>query len=169
MRATAVLLGASKRVLTPKDGNKNFYKGTGSGRMGHFVKGGKYVIDEWRLRTFVVPENLGNFKLRPYISPSTPKKTTIDTWTDTHSVLAYLTPSSIPQSILAAIPNQDEFVARCRAIATRDLELMRARVSDPTRGMKKWYFGPRGKRLPQWWHAWNPDPNEAKKDRETEE
>lgn len=55
-------MGASNkvRVLTGKHGNKNFYKGTGSGRMGRHVFKGKsgstYKVEEWQTRKFIAPQ-----------------------------------------------------------------------------------------------------------------
>ncbi|TPX54997.1 hypothetical protein SeMB42_g00026 [Synchytrium endobioticum] len=163
MRATLVVQGASKRVLTSKDGNKNFYKGTGSGAMGHFVQGGRYVIDEWKRRQFVVPEGLSLFKLTPYVSPEAKTAAATETWTDTHSVMAYLTHTAIPPSVLERVPDgrRDLFVQRCRELATTELQYMRRPVWNADKMVKKWYYGPKGKRLPQWWHEWNPDKNEG--------
>ena len=59
MRLSSILHGATRGVLTSKQGNKNFYKGHGSGRMGrHTPKG--YLLEPWRERTFVVPDLSGS-------------------------------------------------------------------------------------------------------------
>jgi large subunit ribosomal protein L41 len=67
MRPTSLLRGASRLPLTPKRGNKDFYKGTGqsyapggghrTGPPGKFiVKGkGKYRIVDSKVRYFVGP------------------------------------------------------------------------------------------------------------------
>ncbi|KAI2472913.1 mitochondrial ribosomal protein L27-domain-containing protein [Annulohypoxylon bovei var. microspora] len=54
--------------LTTKDVNKGFYKGTRTGSMGRHTKHGGYVIDWTKVRTFVVPANLDNFKLTPFVT-----------------------------------------------------------------------------------------------------
>jgi large subunit ribosomal protein L41 len=59
--------GASRVPLSPKGGNKNFYKGTKTGPMGKFAAGKtKYSIDPSKVRQFVVPDLTG-FKVRPQI------------------------------------------------------------------------------------------------------
>lgn len=49
--------------LTTKQVNGGYYKGTRTGSMGHFDKKGNYVIDWKKVRTYVVPENLKDFKV----------------------------------------------------------------------------------------------------------
>lgn len=44
--------------LTTKQGNKDFYKGTGSANMGQHTKHGRYIIDYHKVRTYVVPAEL---------------------------------------------------------------------------------------------------------------
>ncbi|EGF78979.1 hypothetical protein BATDEDRAFT_26107 [Batrachochytrium dendrobatidis JAM81] len=63
-----LIRGAVRRRLTTKDGNKNYYKGTGSGRMGHWTLKGQYIIEPWRLRQFMIP-NLLECELKPFVSP----------------------------------------------------------------------------------------------------
>ncbi|KXS13544.1 hypothetical protein M427DRAFT_58589 [Gonapodya prolifera JEL478] len=63
---TQVRGGATRGVMTGKRGNKNFYKGTGSGSMGHW-ENGRYVVDPWKVRKYVVPD-LSDFALTPYVS-----------------------------------------------------------------------------------------------------
>lgn len=51
--------------LTTKQVNKGYYKGTRSGSMGFWANNGStYVIDWKKVRTYVVPENLKDFKVR---------------------------------------------------------------------------------------------------------
>merc|ERR1712187_851622 len=54
--------------LTTKQVNGGYYKGTRSGSMGYFAKNGSYVIDWKKVRTYVVPENLKEFKLTPFVT-----------------------------------------------------------------------------------------------------
>ncbi|GMF73689.1 unnamed protein product [Aspergillus oryzae] len=54
--------------LTTKQVNGGYYKGNRTGAMGYFAKNGSYVIDWKKVRTFVVPENLGEFKLTPFVT-----------------------------------------------------------------------------------------------------
>ncbi|GAA5989693.1 hypothetical protein JCM10908_000593 [Rhodotorula pacifica] len=77
MRATlAALSKASRAPLTSKQGNKEFYKGTGSmpglgpKRQGRYAAGSKapYILMRERMRTFVVPEGLDSSDLKPYVS-----------------------------------------------------------------------------------------------------
>ncbi|KAL1971900.1 hypothetical protein VTN31DRAFT_1988 [Thermomyces dupontii] len=64
--------------LTTKQVNKGYYKGTRSGSMGFWANNGStYVIDWKKVRTYVVPENLKDFKLTPFVTrtmPPTPTK-----------------------------------------------------------------------------------------------
>ncbi|KAF9652474.1 hypothetical protein BDM02DRAFT_3108999 [Thelephora ganbajun] len=80
-KATApVLSKASRRALTPKRGNKDFYKGTrqaylpGGLRTGapgkHVINGkAKYRLVDEQVRYFVAPsiEDLNNTPLKPYV------------------------------------------------------------------------------------------------------
>jgi len=73
MKATQVLQAITSRPyrklrLTTKDINKGFYKGTGSGSMGRHTKHGGYVIEYRKVRTYVVPKGLGDFKLTPFVT-----------------------------------------------------------------------------------------------------
>ncbi|TFK46768.1 hypothetical protein OE88DRAFT_1811586 [Heliocybe sulcata] len=76
----ARLSKASRRPLTPKRGNKDFYKGTRqaflpgghrTGAPGKFVIRGKakYRLVDEQVRVFVAPpiEELNNTKLKPYV------------------------------------------------------------------------------------------------------
>ncbi|KAI0791162.1 hypothetical protein C8Q75DRAFT_715863 [Abortiporus biennis] len=77
----ACLSKASRRALTPKRGNKDFYKGTrqaflpGGPRTGapgkHVVKGkAKYRLVDEQVRYFVAPpvSEIDNSPLRPYVA-----------------------------------------------------------------------------------------------------
>lgn len=64
MQPTSPLFRRLRRLaLTTKMVNSGFYKGTGSGSMGRHTKHGGYVIDRRKVRTYVVPEGLQNFKV----------------------------------------------------------------------------------------------------------
>ncbi|KAL2821333.1 hypothetical protein BDW59DRAFT_150136 [Aspergillus cavernicola] len=54
--------------LTTKQVNGGYYKGNRTGSMGYFEKNGSYVIDWKKVRTYVVPENLNEFKLTPFVT-----------------------------------------------------------------------------------------------------
>jgi Mitochondrial ribosomal protein L27 len=69
--STSVLCGAVRRVLTSKKGNKNFYKGSRTKRMGIFSRSGNFITQDFRLRQFEVP--LFNDDLQVYISPVSEK------------------------------------------------------------------------------------------------
>lgn len=65
MRPTQILCRHYRKLrLTTKDVNKGFYKGTGTGSMGRHTKHGGYVIEYHKVRTYVVPEGLADFKVR---------------------------------------------------------------------------------------------------------
>lgn len=49
--------------LTTKQVNGGYYKGNRTGSMGHFDHKGNYVIDWKKVRTYVVPEDLDQFKV----------------------------------------------------------------------------------------------------------
>ncbi|KAI4207157.1 MAG: hypothetical protein LQ346_000735 [Caloplaca aetnensis] len=69
MRPTAPLLRRIRRLaLTTKMVNGGYYKGTGSGSMGEHTKHGGYHIKYEKVRTYVVPEGLRNFKLTPFVT-----------------------------------------------------------------------------------------------------
>ncbi|WWC61456.1 mitochondrial 54S ribosomal protein mL41 [Kwoniella dejecticola CBS 10117] len=81
MRPTSIIAGASRLPLTPKRGNKDFYKGTGQSRVPggghrtgppgvHVVKGkAKYRVLDDKVRVFVGPgaKVLEETELRPYV------------------------------------------------------------------------------------------------------
>ncbi|WEW58365.1 60S ribosomal protein L27, mitochondrial [Emydomyces testavorans] len=55
--------------LTTKQVNGGYYKGNRTGSMGFFGrKKGRYVIDWTKVRTYVVPEGLSEFKLTPFVT-----------------------------------------------------------------------------------------------------
>ncbi|KAL4866895.1 hypothetical protein BDV12DRAFT_172240 [Aspergillus spectabilis] len=58
--------------LTTKQVNGGYYKGNRTGSMGYFAKNGSYVIDWKKVRTYVVPENLKEFKLTPFVTKLMP-------------------------------------------------------------------------------------------------
>ena len=68
-----LLLGASRRPIISKDGNKNFYKGVGAANIGSFNKLAKanepqkdfrrYNLDPQK---FIVYQTPKDFKLKPY-------------------------------------------------------------------------------------------------------
>ncbi|KAI9217643.1 mitochondrial ribosomal protein L27-domain-containing protein [Blastocladiella britannica] len=71
---TFLARGASRKPLTPKKGNKNFYKGTGTGPTGAFMPNSTtYRIDPTKVRQFVVPDLTG-FALKPYVSWAVPQE-----------------------------------------------------------------------------------------------
>jgi large subunit ribosomal protein L41 len=65
MQSTSRLLGAYRHLrLTVKDVNKGYYKGNRTGTIGRHTKHGGFIIDRTRVRTYVVPEGLKDFKVR---------------------------------------------------------------------------------------------------------
>ncbi|KZT40540.1 hypothetical protein SISSUDRAFT_1044051 [Sistotremastrum suecicum HHB10207 ss-3] len=77
---------ASRRPLTPKRGNKDFYKGTGAASLpgGHRTgapgkyKGSshaRYELDDTKVRVFIAPPLavLNNTELKPYVHVSVQK------------------------------------------------------------------------------------------------
>jgi large subunit ribosomal protein L41 len=65
MKPTASLCGALRRTrLTTKQARKGYYKGTGTGILGHWDPANprKFVVDWEKVRTFKYPEmGLDNF------------------------------------------------------------------------------------------------------------
>ncbi|KAL9117641.1 MAG: hypothetical protein Q9187_005820 [Circinaria calcarea] len=55
-------------ALTTKQVNGGYYKGTGSGSMGRHTKHGDYVIEWHKVRTYIVPKELQDFKLTPFVT-----------------------------------------------------------------------------------------------------
>ena len=60
----ALLKRVARHALNTKQANKGYYKGTGSGSMGRHTKHGGYIIEWDKVRTYVAPKNLDNFKVR---------------------------------------------------------------------------------------------------------
>jgi len=54
----------ARHALSTKKTNKGYYKGTGTGSMGSHTQHGGFVIDWDKVRTYVVPEGLKDFKVR---------------------------------------------------------------------------------------------------------
>ncbi|KAI0184845.1 mitochondrial ribosomal protein L27-domain-containing protein [Xylaria flabelliformis] len=70
MQPTQVLLKHWRKLpLTTKDIKKGFYKGTRTGSMGRHTKHGGYRIEWNKVRTYVVPPGLSEFKLTPFVTP----------------------------------------------------------------------------------------------------
>src|SRR3954451_16550112 len=64
MKPTQPLLKrVARHALSTKKANKGYYKGTGSGSMGTHTKHGGYTIDWGKVRTYVVPKDLKDFKV----------------------------------------------------------------------------------------------------------
>lgn len=59
--------------LTTKQVNGGYYKGNRTGSMGHWGKNGStYIIDWNKVRTYVVPDSLSEFKLTPFVTNKMP-------------------------------------------------------------------------------------------------
>ncbi|KAH7312384.1 50S ribosomal protein YmL27 [Stachybotrys elegans] len=54
--------------ITVKDVGRGFYKGNRTGSMGRHTKYGGYKIEWEKVRTYVVPQGLKDFKLTPFVS-----------------------------------------------------------------------------------------------------
>ncbi len=68
-----------KPLLRQKRGNKNFYKGTQTGRMGHWTAKGNYIVESRQLRTFVVPREIS---FTPHVTPLVQETKRAHTWKD---------------------------------------------------------------------------------------
>jgi large subunit ribosomal protein L41 len=65
MKATSPLWKKISRLaLNTKQTNKGFYKGTGTGSTGRHTQHGGYIIEWEKVRTYVVPKDLKDFKVR---------------------------------------------------------------------------------------------------------
>lgn len=65
--------GSKRHTLTTKQGNKNFYKGTGSSGIGKLNNAGNYIVNWSKVRTYVVPVDLHTTNLKPLVSPNSPQ------------------------------------------------------------------------------------------------
>lgn len=64
MKPTQPLFRRLRRLaLTTKQVNGGYYKGTRTGSMGRHTKHGDYVIEWHKVRTYVVPQELKDFKV----------------------------------------------------------------------------------------------------------
>lgn len=69
MRPTQQLLKKYRHLrLTTKDINKGYYKGNRTGTIGTHTKHGGFIVDYSRVRTYVVPQGLKDFKLTPFVT-----------------------------------------------------------------------------------------------------
>jgi large subunit ribosomal protein L41 len=65
MKPTQILAKRIRRLaLTTKMTNKGYYKGTGTGSTGSHTKHGGYLIEWEKVRTYVVPPNLKDCKVK---------------------------------------------------------------------------------------------------------
>ncbi|KAI8822642.1 uncharacterized protein EV422DRAFT_408311 [Fimicolochytrium jonesii] len=85
--------GATRGVLSAKQGNKNYYKGTGSGRMGRWTARGRFILEPWRFRQWMIPKDLSEFQLHPYIDQETPSSVKRG-----HSFRDYFRPHALPET-----------------------------------------------------------------------
>lgn len=65
--------GSKRHPLTSKQGNKNFYKGTGSSGYGKLNAAGTYIVDWKKVRTYVVPADMNGTDLKALVSPNVPQ------------------------------------------------------------------------------------------------
>lgn len=65
--------GSKRHPLTTKQGNKHFYKGTGSSGYGKVNRSGHYVVNWAKVRTYVVPQGLHSTDLKALVSPNVPQ------------------------------------------------------------------------------------------------
>lgn len=65
--------GSKRHPLTTKQGNKTFYKGTGSAGYGKLNSAGHFIIDWNKVRTYVVPTGMNTTSLKCFVSPNTPQ------------------------------------------------------------------------------------------------
>lgn len=62
-----MMRGARRGVMSSKSGNKHYFKGRGCNKTGFLTRKGKFVVDPFRIVSFVVP-NLTECNLKPYVS-----------------------------------------------------------------------------------------------------
>lgn len=67
-----IMSGSKRHPLTTKQGNKNFYKGTGSTGIGKLNNQGVYIMDWSKVRTYVTP-SFNNPNLKALVSQQTPQ------------------------------------------------------------------------------------------------
>ncbi|KAI9790442.1 MAG: hypothetical protein M1816_005106 [Peltula sp. TS41687] len=68
-KPTQALFRSIRRLaLTTKQVNKGYYKGNRTGSMGRHTKHGGYIIEWDKVRTYVVPSNLQDFQLTPFVT-----------------------------------------------------------------------------------------------------
>lgn len=65
-KVSQVLCGATFKVMTSKEGGKNYYKGKGCITIGFNTKHAKFLVDKNRIVQFVVPAGLENFEVRKH-------------------------------------------------------------------------------------------------------
>ncbi|ODQ67438.1 hypothetical protein NADFUDRAFT_81913 [Nadsonia fulvescens var. elongata DSM 6958] len=65
--------GTKRVALTTKQGNKSFYKGTGSSGIGQHTKKGGYILDWAKVRTYTVPAGLNNTSIKPFVDSNLPE------------------------------------------------------------------------------------------------
>lgn len=63
---------STDKAISTKRSPKGLNKGTGAPSHGRITSKGKYIPQNWKLPSFVVP-SLQGFKLTPYVDPTTPK------------------------------------------------------------------------------------------------
>jgi len=64
MKPTSPLLKRiARHALSTKQTNKGYYKGTGTGSTGRHTKHGGYIIEWEKVRTYVAPKDLKDFKV----------------------------------------------------------------------------------------------------------
>eukprot|EP00052_Salpingoeca_macrocollata_P032177 m.5016 g.5016 ORF g.5016 m.5016 type:complete len:97 (-) comp3325_c0_seq1:19-309(-) len=68
---TGLLRGARRGVMSPKQGNKHYYKGKGGRSVGFHTRRGGFIVDSFKRPNFVVPD-LQGFELKPYVSRRAP-------------------------------------------------------------------------------------------------
>ncbi|KAI8617677.1 hypothetical protein BC830DRAFT_1112388 [Chytriomyces sp. MP71] len=95
------------RILSPKLGNKNFYKGRGSGAMGRWTQKGNYLLEPFRFRQYMIPE-LAGCQLTPYVNPNVSKSAA----QFTHSVRDYFKPENLPEDLPASLVKNMQRAAR---------------------------------------------------------
>lgn len=65
--------GSKRHALTGKQGNKHYYKGTGSTGHGAVNSAGHYIVNWNKVRTYVVPAELHASDLKPLVSANVPQ------------------------------------------------------------------------------------------------